>query len=79
MRFHGINIRSLKDILAAGDDNTVFEFMDSPAPFAMIGGGGFTAEACVVAPSVIVDDLELQPADDEQPRPPLVTAPLLEQ
>lgn len=79
MRFHGVNVRSLKDILAAGDDNTVFEFMDSPAPFAMIGGGGFTAEACVVAPSVIVDDLELQPADDEQPRPPLVTAPLMEQ
>jgi hypothetical protein len=43
----------------------------------MIGAGGFTAEACVVAPSIIVDDLELQPNDDEQPRPPLVAAPAL--
>jgi hypothetical protein len=77
LRFHGVNVRSLKDILAAGDDNTLFEFMDSSAPFAMIGAGGFTAEACVVAPSIIVDDLELQPNDDEQPRPPLVAAPAL--
>jgi hypothetical protein len=63
--------------LAAGDDDTMFEFMDTPAPFAMIGAGGFTAEACVVAPSIIVDDLELQPSDDEQPRPPLVAPPPL--
>jgi predicted Zn-dependent protease len=77
MRFQGVNVRSLRDILAAGDDSTVFEFMDNPAPFAMIGGGGFTAEACVVAPSIIVDDLELKPNDDEQPKPPLVAAPPL--
>ena len=77
MRFHGVNARSLKDILMAGDDSIVFDFMNSAAPFAMIGGGGFTAESCVVAPSIIVDDLELQPIDDEQPKLPLVSAPPL--
>jgi len=45
MRFRGFSVRSLKDILAAGDDSTVFEFMDNTAPFALIGGTGFTAEA----------------------------------
>ena len=39
----------------------VFEFMDNAAPFALIGGGGFTAEACVMAPSILIDDLELHP------------------
>jgi TldD protein len=77
MRFHGVNVRSLKDILVAGDDNIVFEFMNNAAPFAMIGAGGFTSEACVVAPSIIVDDLELQPIDDEQPKLPLVSAPAM--
>ena len=77
MRFQGVNVRSLKDILAAGDDNIVFEFMNNAAPFAMIGAGGFTSEACVVAPSIIVDDLELQPADDEQPKLPLVSPPAM--
>jgi hypothetical protein len=38
LRFRGLTVRSLKDILAAGDDSTAFEFMDSPAPFALIGG-----------------------------------------
>ncbi len=37
LRFRGFSARSLKDILAAGDDSNVFEFMDNPAPFALIG------------------------------------------
>jgi len=75
MRLHGVNVRSFKDILAAGNDSTVFEFMNNAAPYAMIGAGGFTAETCVVAPSIIVDDVELQPNDDEQPKLPVVSAP----
>jgi len=50
MRFRGFGVRSLKDILAAGDDSTAFEYMENGAPFAIVGGGGFTAETCVVAP-----------------------------
>ena len=64
----GLNARSLKDILAAGDDSAVFEFMDSAAPFALIGASGFTAETCVVAPSILIDDLELHPAEEELPK-----------
>ena len=75
LHFRGLNARSLRDILAAGDDNTVFEFMDNAAPFAMIGAAGFSSEACVVAPSVLVDDLELAPFEDELPKLPIVSPP----
>ena len=75
MRFRGFGVRSLKDILAAGDDNAVFEYMDNAAPFALIGGAGFTVETCVVAPSILVDDLELHPAEEEQPKLPVVPPP----
>jgi len=75
MRFRGFGVRSLKDILAAGDDSTVFEFMDNSAPFALIGGTGFTAEATVVAPSILIDDLELHPTEDELPKLPVVSPP----
>jgi hypothetical protein len=75
MRFRGFNVRSLKDILAAGDDNAAFEYMDNTAPFALIGGASFTAETCVVAPSVLIDDLELHPAEEELPKLPVVSAP----
>jgi len=77
LRFRGFSARSLKDILAAGDDSAAFEFMDSAAPFALIGASGFTAETCVVAPSILIDDLELHPAEEEQPKLPLVSAPEL--
>jgi len=75
LRFRGFTARSLKDILAAGDDQTVFEFLDNQAPFALINGSSFTAETCVVAPSILIDDLELHPAEEEQPKLPLVPAP----
>jgi TldD protein len=75
MRFRGFGVRSLKDILAAGDDSAVFEYMDNLAPFALIGGSGYTAETCVVAPSILIDDLELHPVEDELPKLPVVPAP----
>ncbi len=75
MRFRNFNARSLKDILAAGGDSTVFEFMNSSAPFALMGGASFTTEACVVAPSILIDDLELHPVEEQQPRLPVVSPP----
>jgi predicted Zn-dependent protease len=75
MRFRGFGVRSLKDILAAGDDSAAFEYMDNTAPFALIGGAGFTVETSVVAPSILVDDLELHPAEEELPKLPVVPAP----
>jgi hypothetical protein len=75
MRFRGFSARSLKDILATGDNATVFDFIDSAAPFALVGYANFTTESCVVAPSIIIDDLDLHVADDEQPKLPIVSAP----
>ena len=77
VRFRGLNVRSLKDILAAGDDTVLLEFMDNAAPFALIGGGGFTAETAVIAPSILVDDLELHPIEEELPKLPVVPPPTL--
>lgn len=75
VRFRGFNARSLKDILAAGDDANIFEWMENGAPFALVGGGGTTTEACVIAPSILIDDLELHPLEGELPKLPLVAPP----
>jgi hypothetical protein len=75
MRLGGLNARSLKDIVAAGNDDTVFEFLDNTAPFAMMGASGYVNESCVVAPSILIDDLELHKIDDELPKLPVVPAP----
>ncbi|HJZ99803.1 MAG TPA: metallopeptidase TldD-related protein [Candidatus Solibacter sp.] len=75
LRFRGFNGKSLKDILASGDDSNVFEYMENGAPFAILGGGRFTTEVCVVAPSILIDDLELRPIEEELPKLPIVSAP----
>ncbi len=75
LRFRGLNVRSLKDILAAGNDAAAFEYLNSEAPFALMGASGFTAEAAVIAPSLLIDDLELHPVEEQEPKLPVVPAP----
>ena len=77
VRFRSFNARSLRDIVAAGNDGTVFEYMENGAPFALIGGSTFATEVSVVAPSLLVDDLELHPVEEEQPKLPVVPPPEL--
>jgi hypothetical protein len=76
-RFRGLNARSLKDILAAGDDSVTFNYLDNGEPFSLLGYGSTAAAVSVVAPSVLIDDLELTKVDDELPRLPVVPAPVL--
>lgn len=76
VRLRGVNARSLKDILAAGDDANTLSYLENEVPFALLGAGASTAEVAVVAPSLLVDDLELTKMDEELPRLPVVPSPL---
>jgi len=75
MRFRGVNARTLRDIQAASDEMHVLEYLDSAAPFALIGAGGFITETCVVAPSLLIDDVDLVKAEDQLPKLPIVPPP----
>ena len=76
--FHGVTTRSFKDIVAASDENYVFDLIDSNAPFALVGAGTFTTTAAVIAPAVLFEELELEPAKQEEtPKPPIVPPPAL--
>ncbi|MDQ6701509.1 MAG: metallopeptidase TldD-related protein [Acidobacteriota bacterium] len=75
LRFRGFNARSLKDILAVGDDANLFDYLENGIPFALMGAGSSMAESTVIAPSILVDDLELLKIEDEQPKLPIVPPP----
>ena len=77
LRFRGLSTRSLKDIVAASDESYVFDFIDSNAPFALMGAGSFTDSASVIAPSLLFEELELEPVQEETPKPPIVPPPPL--
>lgn len=75
MRFRGFTGKSLRDISVVGDDSHTLEYMENGAPMAILGAGSFTAEVSVIAPSIIIDDLELRPAEEEMPKLPVVPPP----
>ena len=77
VRFRDVSTRSLKDIAAVSDENYVFGLIDSDAPFALMGAGSFITTASVIAPAVLFDELELEPVQEEVPKPPIVPAPPL--
>ncbi len=75
LRFRGVSTRSFKDISAAGNDSYVFNFMDSPAPFALMGAGGFVTNAAVISPGILFDELELERIQEDLPKLPIVPPP----
>jgi TldD protein len=77
VRFRELNVRSLRDIRAAGNDNTVFDYLENGAPFSVMGAGQYAAETSVIAPSILVDDLEIRKLDEELPKLPVVPPPPL--
>jgi len=78
VRFRELNVRSLRDIRAAGDDINIFNYLENGAPMALVGAGTYAAEATLVAPSLLVDDLEVRKLDDELPKLPIVPSPMAE-
>ena len=75
LRFRGFNARSFKDILAASDESYVFDLLDNAAPMALMSAGGAIAQSCVIAPSVLIDDLEMERVEEEFPKIPIVPPP----
>lgn len=65
LRLEGVTARSLRDVLAAGDDAQASYFTDPETDMVV----------SVVAPSVIVDELEILPTQRKPDRKPFVAHP----
>ncbi len=79
----GLMLRSLRNVLAVGDDNTAYTYMQTPeSGFAGTALGAFgSAQAgipsTVIGPSLLLDDVEIRGFHGEPRRLPLVPAPPL--
>jgi hypothetical protein len=82
-RIIGLNTRALRNLAGIGNDNFVYNYMQSQiAGFAGTALGAFGAAqgglpASVVAPSLLFEELEVRGARGEPKRLPLLTAPPL--
>ena len=77
MRLKGVSTRSLRDILAAGGDPAVFDYLENGAPFAVAGAASFVAESSIVAPGLLFEELQLERSEEEMPKLPVVPPPPL--
>jgi predicted Zn-dependent protease len=76
VRFRGLGVRSLRDIVAASDEQYQFNFLGNGRPLAITGfGTSYIYGSSVVAPSILLDDLEMEKPVVESPKPPLVAPP----
>ena len=81
----GLNMRALRDILAIGDDPQVYDYMQNPedglAGTALGSFGSAAGDAgipsSVVAPSLLLDEIDVRGFHGEPRRLPLVPAPPL--
>jgi TldD protein len=83
-RIEGLTARLMRNILGIGDDATVYTYMQNPSVgFAGTALGSFGSAqdgipSTVIAPSLMLDDVEVRGFHGEPRRLPLVTAPPLQ-
>lgn len=75
LRFRSLNVRSLRDIVASGDDPAPFEYLANAAPLSLMGAGGYVVGSSVVCPSLLLEEAELEVPQQERPHLPLVPPP----
>lgn len=75
LRLRAFGTRQFRDILAAGDRMHQFDYLDNGAPLALSGAGNYVVGCTVVAPSVLFEELELEAATEDLPKPPVAPPP----
>ncbi len=82
-RLTGLNLRALRNLAGTGNDATAFSFMQSQAvgfsgtALAAFGSAQGGLPSAVVAPSLLLEEVEVRGARGEPRRLPLVSAPPL--
>ncbi len=80
-RLTGLTVRSVRNIAAIGNDQTAFNFMQSQqagfagTALAAFGAADSGVPASVIAPSLLLDDVEVHGARGEPERLPIVPPP----
>jgi TldD protein len=77
LRFRAINVRSLRDIIAASATEHFFDYLGAGRPLPGAGTAGYVSTHTVVAPSILFEDLELDKREEDWPKPAIVPPPEL--
>jgi hypothetical protein len=67
--------RDLRQVLAAGREVCVHSYMASTSPFRTSRSMGGEIPTSIVAPSLLLPDVDVEPTESHRPLPPIVTKP----
>jgi hypothetical protein len=75
LNFRDLELRALRDLAAVGDRPHVFHYLENGGLFAQMGAGNYVAECSVISPSLLLEEVELEPLKLDLPTQPLVDPP----
>jgi len=75
MRFRGLSTRSLRDIVAASTETTVFDYLNNGTPLSRSGVSGYISLTSVISPGLLFDEIEVDQLQNPLQRPALVPPP----
>ena len=78
VKFRNITGRSLRDIVAASSETSLFSFYATNVPLSTGGGGGYVNGTSIESPGLLFDELELEQPQNDKPRLPIVAPPAYE-
>ena len=77
LRFKDFSAKDLRDILLVSDQPYVFNYVTNGSGFDHADSGSSATTAAVIAPSVLLDSVDMARAEEEPGKLPLVPAPAL--
>jgi hypothetical protein len=77
LRFKDFSAKDLRDIALASDQPYVFNYVNSGSSFNHADSGQSATTSTVIAPSLLLDSVDLARAENEPGKLPLVAAPAL--
>jgi hypothetical protein len=77
LRFKDFSAKDLRDIAVASDQPYVFNYVNNGSSFNYADAASNATTTCIIAPSLLLESIELAQAENEPGKLPVVTAPAI--
>lgn len=75
IEINSLSAQSFKDIIFAGKTNYVLNYLAPSVISAFMTGGSSYIGASIICPSLLFEDMEVNPIDKDTPKPPYIAKP----
>jgi hypothetical protein len=77
LRFREFSARELRDLEAASDRRYVLNYLNNGSSFNLAGASADATTSSVICPSLLINNVDLEHADEDTRRLPVVPPPAL--